>query len=120
MFSMLPIKDIDEVRRVCKENNIEFLNTYATELIERNERTGLCIYDIAGDIVKIRFISLEDDKTLIMTDTMLRAVLNRAELAGCKTAVFDEGLKELLEKLKEKRGFKDETDINSLLHSCKH
>ncbi len=120
MFYMLPVNDINAVRRTCEENGIEFGNTYMTQLEESKGVTGFSIYDIFKDTVIIRLIDVPDDETLIMTDTMLRAVMNRAELMGCKTAVLSESLGGLLEQLIKKRGFKENMDIESFLHSCGH
>ena len=120
MFSMLPVKDINAVRCACEENGVEFGNTYMTQLEESNGVTGFCIYDILEAAVIIRLINVPDNETLIMTDTMLRAVMNRAELMGCKTAVLSESLGGLLEQLIKKRGFKETMDIESFLHSCGH
>lgn len=119
MFSMLPVKELKTVMDTCRENGLEMGCTYMTELVEEGERTGFCIYDMTEENkVLVRFIKVPDDDTLIMTDTMLRAVMNRAEYAGCTALIFDESLSELLNKLKAVRGYDDETDIDSFLHTC--
>lgn len=116
---MLPVRELKTVMDTCRANGLEMGCTYMTELVEEGERTGFCIYDMLDDNkIKVRFIKLPDDDTLTMTDTMLRAVMNRAEYAGCDKLIFDESLSELLNTLKEAKGYEDETDINTFLHTC--
>ena len=87
MITVLPVKDINEIKFYFEKYNIEFTENAGVSVAAANDEVlGCCLYDIDNEKIIIRFITPEND--IMLADGILRSALHIADFRGIENAFY--------------------------------